>query len=50
MATKLKCSVCKFSWKPKTDSIPKFCPYCGRDETILVEGDEKLDDLEKFFK
>lgn len=35
---KIKCSMCGYKFERKEYSMPKVCPYCGREETLAMEG------------
>jgi len=45
-----KCGKCGFAWSPRTDEIPRRCPFCGKSEylempnanTNFIEVDDLL--------
>ncbi|MBU2523234.1 MAG: hypothetical protein KKE23_03010 [Nanoarchaeota archaeon] len=46
-----RCGRCKFAWTPKTDEIPRRCPYCGRSDSLELPNANtnfiEVDDLLK---
>jgi len=47
--TRYYCKACGYRFEPKTDKIPKVCPYCGRTGTLVKEGtaQDLLDEVSK---
>ena len=46
----LRCTRCDFKWKPRTNDIPKTCPFCGKENTITYNAPDDFQDIDNMLK